>query len=197
MNYALAALLGAATFALLAALLGSSVPPRRRAFVRAALARLGTPYEWGGGHMNPGYGVDCSGLVIQALRDAGENPFPGGESTSNGWYHALPRTSEPAPGDLGLYGSAADRATHVVIVTKYDPTTQTASIVGANHGDSSVTSPAAAAARGAKVEEQGNHLYRNDFLGFVKMPLDEDTSGVHPTAAMRKTVNLQPQTDEA
>ena len=183
-------LIGLGAAAVVIGIFYDSTPPRRRAVVKAALARLGTPYQWAGGHMGAWWGLDCSGLVLQAMRDAGEQPFAGGESTSNGWYHALPAVLDPRPGDLGFYGSSPDRATHVVMVTKFDPSTGVASIVGSNGGDQSTTSPEIAKQQGAMVKEAPTHLFRKDFLGFGRMPLDNEPAQV---AMMRRLPTHDPK----
>lgn len=54
----------------------SATPEQRtETFVHAALAYLGDEYVWGGAGPR-GYGVDCSGLVLQALYAAGLDPQP-------------------------------------------------------------------------------------------------------------------------
>lgn len=188
--YTVTVLVGLGIITLLAGLFYDTTSPRRKAVVKAALARLGTPYQWAGGHMGEGWGLDCSGLILQAMRDAGEQPFAGGESTSNGWYHALPLVSDPRPGDVAFYGSDPARATHIVMVTKFDPATGIAAIVGSNGGDQSTTSPEIARRQGAMVKEADSHMFRKDFLGFGRMPLDDDPSQV---AMMRRLPKHDPK----
>ena len=46
---------------------------KRTAFINAAKAYLGTPYVWGGASHS---GIDCSGLILCAYRDAGLGSLP-------------------------------------------------------------------------------------------------------------------------
>lgn len=150
-----------------------ALPQWRKDFLALArdYADREVPYQWGGGRSPSDYGVDCSGLLIQAQKFAtaqGSNPppLPPEGQTSTVWNEALPKIDVPKPGDMALYGSGG-RASHVVMVEKWDPDTQTASIIGANGGDKDVNSPAVAAARGAFVRRAPTHLYRDGFLGFT------------------------------
>lgn len=120
-----------------------------------------TLYEWGGGHHPGSWGLDCSGLVIDCAARAGID--------LRGWdshrmWTELPRVVEPQGGDLACYAPR-----HVVIVEGYDSATKTASIIGANGGDSTSTSPERAAQQGAFVRREPSHLYRSGFLGFVSL----------------------------
>jgi cell wall-associated NlpC family hydrolase len=55
--------------------LTATAAQRREQLIRYALTYLGVEYVWGGA--GPGwYGVDCSGLVLQALYSAGLDPQP-------------------------------------------------------------------------------------------------------------------------
>ncbi len=78
----------------------------------AAQKYIGTPYVWGGDSMEEG-GMDCSGFVYNALKDAGYNI---GRTTAQGYRgygQSVPITSMQA-GDLLFFGNA-DNATHVGI----------------------------------------------------------------------------------
>lgn len=89
--------------------------------VARARAHLGTPYVWGGDE--PG-GVDCSGLVLLAFREAGD-PFPS-RLTADGIVHSVQVTpiarSELRAGDLiGFsYGPGA-RVHHIGIYSGTGP----------------------------------------------------------------------------
>lgn len=120
-----------------------------------------TPYQWGGGHGGAGYGLDCSGLVIQCARQAGITVA----MNADAMYKQLPAVDVPEPGDLALYGKPS-RATHVRIVEAFDPSTGIAACIGAENGDMDVTSPEVALERGALVKRVSSHLNRADFLGF-------------------------------
>ncbi|MFC3687690.1 DUF4214 domain-containing protein [Aquipuribacter hungaricus] len=55
--------------------LGATAVERRETFVRAAESYLGAEYVWGGAGPEA-LGIDCSGLVLQALYAAGVDPQP-------------------------------------------------------------------------------------------------------------------------
>jgi cell wall-associated NlpC family hydrolase len=82
--------------------------------VAYALAKLGTPYLWGGEGAG---GFDCSGLVEAAFAAAGiELP-----RVAQAQYDATANTIVPAgaplePGDLVFFGSSLNDVTHVGIV---------------------------------------------------------------------------------
>ncbi len=77
-----------------------------------ALARVGTPYIWGG--ETPGVGFDCSGLVQAAYRAAGIS-LP---RVAQDQYDAgpqLPRGAPLEPGDLVFFGGGPRDVSHVGI----------------------------------------------------------------------------------
>ena len=73
---------------------------------------LGTPYVWGGESMDEG-GMDCSGFVYSALKDAGYNV---GRTTAQGYrnYGSTVSKSNMQPGDLIFYGKN-NEASHIGI----------------------------------------------------------------------------------
>jgi cell wall-associated NlpC family hydrolase len=73
---------------------------------------LGTPYVWGGESMDEG-GMDCSGFVYNALKDAGYNV---GRTTAQGYrsYGNSVSKSEMQPGDLIFFGKNG-KASHIGI----------------------------------------------------------------------------------
>jgi cell wall-associated NlpC family hydrolase len=147
----------------------SSIPPyvtdKRRKFIDAARSHIGTLYQWGGGHSPNTWGLDCSGLVIQSLKDIGEH-LPPGMSTSNGWYQSLPKVSESEalPGDLAFYGQPG-KATHVVILD------YNGAVITSN-GDKPATTPEIAKSHGWMVTTAPTYKFRKDFLGFGRMPFE-------------------------
>ena len=80
--------------------------------VEAAKKYMGTPYVWGGESMDEG-GMDCSGFVYNALKDAGYNV---GRTTAQG-YRSLGKTvnkAEMQAGDIIFYGKN-NNASHIGI----------------------------------------------------------------------------------
>lgn len=143
--------------------LPGDLEPWRRQMVQCARwhVKNRTLYQWGGGHHGPSWGLDCSGLINDCAKAAG--------FSADGWGSArmwteLPRVDVPRPGDIASYGPR-----HVVLVEAWDPATQTATIIGANGGDSTTTSPERATEQGAFVRREPTHLYREVFRGFSSL----------------------------
>lgn len=132
----------------------------RSKIIACARAHVGarTPYQWGGGHHGPSWGLDCSGLVLDCAKSAGFDP---GAWDSAMMRSQLPVTETPQPGDVALYAPR-----HVVIVESFDRSTGIATIIGANGGDSSTTSPERAAEQDARVKWEPTQFYRTGFQGF-------------------------------
>lgn len=80
--------------------------------VNSAQKFIGTPYVWGGESMSEG-GMDCSGFVYAALKDAGYNI---GRTTAQGYrsYGSSVSKSDMQPGDLVFYGKNGN-ASHIGI----------------------------------------------------------------------------------
>lgn len=80
--------------------------------VKAAESYIGTPYVWGGESMQEG-GMDCSGFVYNALKDAGYNI---GRTTAQGYrsYGTAVKKTDMQPGDLVFFGKDGS-ASHVGI----------------------------------------------------------------------------------
>jgi len=91
---------------------GNVVSPTGNSIADTAQKYLGTPYVWGGESMAEG-GMDCSGFVYSALRDAGYNI---GRTTAQGYrgYGSSVSKSEMQPGDLVFFGKN-DNASHIGI----------------------------------------------------------------------------------
>lgn len=77
----------------------------------SAAKYIGTPYVWGGESMQEG-GMDCSGFVYNALRDAG---YKVGRTTAQGYrsYGTKVSKADMQPGDLVFFGSGD--ASHIGI----------------------------------------------------------------------------------
>jgi cell wall-associated NlpC family hydrolase len=91
---------------------GTGESPAAAEAVSWALARLGTPYRWGG---EGNGGFDCSGLVQAAFAAAGIH-LP---RVAQEQYDAGPRLPPPSPlepGDLVFFGSSPQAVDHVGIV---------------------------------------------------------------------------------
>ncbi|MHC4617159.1 MAG: NlpC/P60 family protein [Planctomycetota bacterium] len=152
-----------AAVALLGEAQAAGVSGWRRKMLDCARGHLAkrTLYQWGGGHGGSGYGLDCSGLVIQCAKAADIVAH----YNADGFYKVMPKVDVPQPGDLALYGRSG-RATHIRIVEKWKPSSRTATVIGSDGGDKSSTSPEVARAQKAWVKRTGTHLDRGDFLGF-------------------------------
>ena len=79
----------------------------------AAQKYIGTPYVWGGESMDEG-GMDCSGFVYNALKDAG---YDVGRTTAQGYrsYGKSVSKSDMQPGDLIFFGKNNNDASHIGI----------------------------------------------------------------------------------
>ncbi len=79
----------------------------------AAQKYIGTPYVWGGESMDEG-GMDCSGFVYNALKDAG---YDVGRTTAQGYrnYGNSVSKSDMQPGDLIFFGNNSNDASHIGI----------------------------------------------------------------------------------
>jgi hypothetical protein len=144
------------------------LPEWRQRLIDCARAHVEkkTPYQWGGGRSTKDWGLDCSGLFIHCARTV---PFDFSGWHSHRMWNELPRVLEPEPGDAAFYLKR-----HVVMVESFDKKTGTATIIGANGGDSTSTSAARAAEQKAFVRREPTHLYRDGFQGFVTLkPLVE------------------------
>lgn len=80
--------------------------------VAAAQKYIGTPYVWGGESAAEG-GMDCSGFVYNALRDAGYNV---GRTTAQGYrsYGSVVNKADMQAGDLVFFGKD-NSASHIGI----------------------------------------------------------------------------------
>lgn len=94
------------------AVASSSVTPTGDGIADAAQKYLGTPYVWGGESSSEG-GMDCSGFVYNALKDAGYNI---GRTTAQGYRKLGSAVSknDMRPGDLIFYGKGGN-ASHIGI----------------------------------------------------------------------------------
>lgn len=91
---------------------GGSAGNSSSSLVNSAQKFIGTPYVWGGESMSEG-GMDCSGFVYNALKDAGYNV---GRTTAQGYrsYGTSVSKSDMQPGDLVFFGSNGN-ASHIGI----------------------------------------------------------------------------------
>jgi hypothetical protein len=142
----------------------ADLPEWRKAMLRKAREHLAarTLYQWGGGRSPNDYGVDCSGMVLTCLREAGVSPPPEG-GTSYVWWDVLPRVEVPQPGDVALFGRP-ERAVHVTLV-EYPLEGGDAMTIGANGGDKDVNTPQIAESRNAFVSRKRAREWKN-FLGY-------------------------------
>lgn len=91
---------------------GGSVGNSSSSLVNSAQKFIGTPYVWGGESMSEG-GMDCSGFVYAALKDAG---YDIGRTTAQGYrsYGTTVNKSDMQPGDLVFFGKNGS-ASHIGI----------------------------------------------------------------------------------
>lgn len=91
---------------------GGNLPQSDSGIVNAAKNYIGTPYVWGGESMSEG-GMDCSGFVYNALKDAG---YKVGRTTAQGYrsYGTSVSKSDMQPGDLVFFGKNGE-ASHIGI----------------------------------------------------------------------------------
>ena len=91
---------------------GGNLPQSDSGIVNAAKNYIGTPYVWGGESMSEG-GMDCSGFVYNALKDAG---YKVGRTTAPGYrsYGTSVNKSDMQPGDLVFFGKNGN-ASHIGI----------------------------------------------------------------------------------
>lgn len=156
--------IGAALGALAWMAFGRARGPRAE-FARAALSFEGTPYQWGGGHGGTFWGVDCSGLVLQALENAAVDQIAP-VYTADSMWRLLPPVASPEVGDLALYGTEA-HVHHVAIITGENGD-GTYSVVS-SEGDQQDDNEAYARANGHGVKQRPTHLFMSDFLGFRRL----------------------------
>lgn len=109
-----------------------------------AMSFLGVPYIWGGN--NRLTGMDCSGLVCELLRSAGE--IGSEDLTAQGIYDKVHLTGSHQaylPGALAFFGESVTKITHVgMLVDKYR-------MIEAGGGGRECLTVADAAKRGAMV----------------------------------------------
>lgn len=117
--------------------------------VNAAKNYIGTPYVWGGESASEG-GMDCSGFVYNALKDAGYNV---GRTTAQGYrgYGSTVSKSNMQPGDLIFFGNNG-KATHIGIYIG------NGQMIHSSGGSSNTKSNPGKGVSIANVD------YRNDFL---------------------------------
>ena len=90
----------------------NSASSQKNNIVNAAKSYIGTPYVWGGESKAEG-GMDCSGFVYAALKDAG---YKVGRTTAQGYrsYGKAVSKSDMQPGDLVFFGNN-NNASHIAI----------------------------------------------------------------------------------
>ncbi len=100
--------------------------------LHVALSYLGKWYQWGG---DDPAGIDCSGLMIAALKAGGILPRQGDWTADGLMKYGWPTANDPQPGCLMFWGTR-DRATHIEMVIGRN-TTETYTI-GASGGGSKI-----------------------------------------------------------
>ena len=134
-----------------------------------------TPYQWGGGHHGPSWGLDCSGLILDCVRSAGIDP---GFWNSTMMREKLPPIDTPKPGDVAVY-----LPHHVVMVESFDSSTGIATIIGENGGGPSTTSLEIALKQDARAKREPTHLYRDGFAGFRSIGADDEFDAIRSSSS--------------
>lgn len=93
-------------------MVGNNISSTGNSIANKAQAYMGTPYVWGGSNVSHG-GMDCSGFVYNALKDAGYNIS---RTTAQGYrnYGTTVSKSSMQPGDLVFFGKN-NNASHIGI----------------------------------------------------------------------------------
>lgn len=120
----------------------------RTEIVNYAKTFLGTYYQWGGNYPTNGYGLDCSHFTYQVMKKFGLMNSYMTSANQAAWATPITR-SQLQPGDLVFYKSSSTGA--VVHVAIYIGNGQ---VIGANGGDSSVTTSSIAKSKNAMVKIQ-------------------------------------------
>lgn len=120
-----------------------------KSLISSAQKFIGTPYVWGGESLAEG-GMDCSGFVYAALKDAGYNVE---RTTAQGYrsYGTAVNKTQMQPGDLVFYGKNGN-ASHIGIYIG------NGQIIHSSGGSSNT------AANPGKGVTVSNVNYRSDFI---------------------------------
>lgn len=126
------------------------------------------PYLWGG-FVSVKLGLDCSGLICWGCRRVSV-PLPLGRPNTDTLWDRCEHVDSglEEPGDLALYGTGAvrDPACHVMVRIG------NGRVAGMSGGDSTCTSISISRAKKppAQLRAFSSHLYRKDFIGWVRLP---------------------------
>lgn len=127
-----------------------------------ALSLLGVRYRWGGDNAVSGF--DCSGLVQELLRSAGEQlPLPdmGSQALFDYYQNGFGEWNKFQAGALAWYGKSVTQITHVaMLVDAYR-------VIEAGGGGHLVLTENDAAAKGAVVRIRPIR-YRNDLVSIIR-----------------------------
>jgi len=122
---------------------------------------LGTPYKWGGS--NPMEGFDCSGLVVELMKSAGELRWNDNLTAQQLYDHFADKGSHGLrqPGTLAFYGRSVTEITHVgFMVSHYQ-------MIDAGGGDRLTLTVEDAIAKNAFVRMR--HVdFRRDLVGTIR-----------------------------
>lgn len=156
------------------------------------MTRKGVAYVWGGqnpfGRIAKAIGgketnfevegrADCSGLVIEMLKELGRIPRTFPDQSASGLARSfMEPTGDPRPGDLVFYGRSFETASHVMFyfgkltMPKMDRSEVAWSdaVVGMSGGRRNM-SLEYALLTGARMKFYSSPRYRKDFLGFKKV----------------------------
>lgn len=126
-----------------------------------AVQYLNVAYIWGGNE--PITGLDCSGFVLQVLRDVG---YKKGDMTSQGLYNELSlisKSSEIETDSILFFGRSISDISHVAIAINREY------MIGASGGDENCTKLNHAITRDARVKIT-KIKSRRDLVASLRLP---------------------------
>lgn len=133
----------------------------RDLFVSALRSCVGVPYKWGGSTLD---GLDCSGLIIYCLREAGIKIHDTNAQGIFNMFQARPvEKLQAPPGSLYFYGAGKTGINHVMAVCAHWDGTGII-LIGARGGDHTTNTPENAADKKAFVDAVYGDYWLDKFV---------------------------------